>query len=267
MQLKRKTSGFILLFLVLGILLAGTATAAGQSASSGTDSGKWTEKKGYYYYLNEKGKKVKGLQNINGRYYLFDQKGRQQYGWRVIKGKYFFFYQKNGARGYQVRSGEINGIKLQKSGRAKVTTLNKWKLQLMAAYQLELDKLVKPSMSKMDKLKAAFNFAKHKKEDSFGTLQRAKYGDNWYLHYAEFFLNNDRADCYTRGCGLAFLANAIGCKNVKCCANWGHGFCEINNKVFDPSFAKPYSDTRFPYFNGSYKVYSAWAGYPYKVLI
>lgn len=227
----------------------------------------WYQKKGYYYYKNQKGKIAKGLTKIDGKHYLFDSKGRQLNGWRTIGGDYYFFYQKNGLKGYMVTKKQINGVWLRKNGKAKVKKSNRWKLQLMAAYQNKLDTLVTPVMSRMEKLKEAFNFAKHKKEDSFGTLQRSQYGDNWYLHYAEFFLNNDRADCYTRGCGLAFLANAIGCKNVKCVANWGHGFCEINNKVFDPSFAKPYSDDRFPYFNGSYKVYSAWAGYPFKVLL
>lgn len=77
---------FLALLFCLCLVMPGKADAASADG--------WTKKSGnYYYYLQ--GKKVKGLQEIEGKTYYFDSKGIRQSGWQKIKGQWRYF-KKNG---------------------------------------------------------------------------------------------------------------------------------------------------------------------------
>ena len=206
-------------------------------AASGKQTGKWTKKKGYYYYYRN-GKKLKnGIYQINQKKYYFDKKGKQRTGWRKIgKHTYFFKYQ-NGKNGYMLAGKKVDGITLKKNGRAapKGSRARK-KLPILVKVQKMTDKIVTPTMSKSKKLKICFKYVK----DHFDRYDIQDLGherQNWELEYVAFMLDHGFGDCYCEAATFAYFANAVGYSHVLSVNSGGHGWTEINGKFYDPNWA------------------------------
>lgn len=58
-------------------------------------------------------------------------------------------------------------------------------------------------------------------------------------------------NCFSYSSAFAYMAKAIGYKNVYCCNSGGHGWAEINKLVYDPEWSRHNSDST--YFGVSYK--------------
>ena len=84
---------------------------------------------------------------------------------------------------------------------------------------------------------------------------------SWPALYAnDYFINNGkRGNCFSDACSFAYLAKALGYKNVYACVDTsqtnGSGQCwaEVDGLVYDPLFseAKGY----YKYFGASYRSY------------
>ena len=48
-------------------------------------------------------------------------------------------------------------------------------------------------------------------------------------------------DCYSYGAAFAFMAKAIGYTNVYACNSGGHGWAEVDGKVYDPEWSRHHS--------------------------
>ena len=57
----------------------------------------WETDRNGTYYTDDSGKKVTGLEEIDGETYYFDRKGVMQTGWQTIRRKYTAYFRKNGA--------------------------------------------------------------------------------------------------------------------------------------------------------------------------
>ena len=232
---SRKCILFILLFMFLLFSPAGTGkqvTAFGGVVSSGGKNQSndlvWKKKKGYYYaYRN--GKKLKGLQKANGKTYLFDSKGRQQTGWRKINDRYCCFRFENGTNGYMLTGKWVNGIQLDKNGSAKVTSGNRQKLSLLIRYQKLADRLVKPGTTLRNRLIKVFLYVRG---TSYGSMTDPGNSGRWDEYLAECFLSRPYVDCLGKAAGFAYLANALGCKNVVL-RKYGHAHVEIGKLIYD----------------------------------
>lgn len=190
--------------------------------------------KGNVYYYNEKGKKVKGMQKIKKKWYYFDSKGRQRTGWQKIGKYYYFFKIAEKGKGYRVSSKTVNGIKLKANGRAKMNDYSKRKLPLLIKSNEIMWSITKRTMTKSEKLQAAFNYAKNNiRARNIGGFRN---GSNWDMFYAEYAFRTGTADCYGQGVMFAYLANAAGYK-VTAVSSGGHGWAEIGSKVYDPNCA------------------------------
>lgn len=231
--IKRGSS--LLLVLLLSLLL-------GSISASAAHINEWvTTSKGVVNYYNEKGKKVTGKQKINGKIYLFDSKGRQLVGWQKIGSEYYFFNIQKKAKASMVTGTTVNGIKINKKGVAsRSSSTNSRKLKVMAAANRTLQSLTNYSltMKKRDKLRKCFNYTMNKfRCCNIGSFRRSD--SHWDLYYAERVLiptdSQYRADCYTYGCAMAYLANACGSKGV-CVSSGGHGWCTVDGYVCDPNW-------------------------------
>lgn len=212
-------------------------THSGKGQASSSSSGTWKTTKGRHYYYNARGKKVKGKVKIGSRYYFFDKNGIQRYGWKKIKNNYYFFRISTGTTGaYMLTSTTINGIALDASGRASKSGSNLRKLKLMTEANKIVEKISRPGMNKMQRLRASFDYVK--KQYTYYCWREFRNTQDWEKDFAEdMFFRGGRGDCVSYAAAFAYLANALGMKKVYVICSGGHGWAEIGGKVYDPDWA------------------------------
>ena len=208
-------------------------TETGKSSDS-QKKGRWVKKDGYYYYYFDKKKKAVGYVTINGKNYLFDSEGRQMTGWRQVGKNVRYFRIKNGAKGNMISGKRVNGIQLDKNGAAKSNADVKLKISLVLRYQKLADRLVKPALSQEKKLLKVFMYARGR---SFRVTGNPPHTRHWDQEQALDFIQLGSVDCVMAACGFAYLANAIGYKNI-IVRLYGHGHCEIGDLCYDPTCAR-----------------------------
>ncbi|MCD7744794.1 MAG: transglutaminase-like domain-containing protein [Lachnospiraceae bacterium] len=109
--------------------------------------------------------------------------------------------------------------------------------------------LTKNSDTKKQKLRKVFDYtATYYKYQSIGSFVG---GSQWDLYYAEriFISGYVRGNCYTYAVIFAYLANAVGYQ-VNVVSSGGHGWAEINNRVYDPDWVR--ADPYHSYFGMAY---------------
>ena len=210
---------------------------SGKGQASSSSSGNWKTIKGRHYYYNARGKKIKGKVKIGSRYYFFDKNGIQRYGWKKIKNNYYFFRISTGTTGaYMLTSTTINGIALDASGRASKSGSNLRKLKLMTEANKIVEKISRPGMNKMQRLRASFDYVK--KQYTYYCWREFRNTQDWEKDFAEdMFFRGGRGDCVSYAAAFAYLANAVGMKKVYVICSGGHGWAEIGGKVYDPDWA------------------------------
>lgn len=199
------------------------------------DQGKWKSKKKHIYYYNSDGKKVTGLVTIKKRQYYFDKKGIQRTGWQKINNDYYFFKTENEHKGYMVTSKKINGITLDKNGKAKCREAwQKDKLKLMVQCSEIIEQITNSSMTKLEKLRAAYKY----EMSSYHILGSPHFHNSvhWDVIYAARILRDGHGACYEYGALFAYLANAVGYKKCYAVSSGGHGWAEVDGKVSDPNW-------------------------------
>lgn len=193
-----------------------------------------TAKSQKVFYYGGKGKKVTGLRKISGKYYYFGKDGAQRTGWRKIKNNYYFFNIASKKKGYMVTSKTVNGIRLDRNGKASQTAESLRKLKIMTAANQIVEQITTPKMTKEQKLKKCFDYT----IQSYGyqTWRAFSPASGWELAYAEDMFFRGRGNCFSYASAFAFLANAVGYKNVLVISSGGHGWAEIGGKVYDPDW-------------------------------
>lgn len=110
--------------------------------------------------------------------------------------------------------------------------------KLLFAAAKDVAECTDSSMSREEKLKACFD------------LIRSKYGEgvqhdppyppsesDWHIVYAKDIFVNGRGDCYSFGAAYAYMARAIGYTEAYACNSTGHGWTEVEEKVYDPEWS------------------------------
>lgn len=193
------------------------------------------EKNQKVYYYNAKGKKLKGLNKIGKKYYYFDKSGVQRTGWQKIGEDYYYFRISSGSHGYMRKSVTVNGVTLQKNGKAVKNTASLRKLGLMIKANQIVEQITKPLMPKSEKLLICFNYTK--KTYGYATWRKFRNYSGWEMDYAEDMFVRGKGNCFSYGAAFAFLANAVGYQNVYAVSSGGHGWAEVEGKVYDPDWA------------------------------
>ena len=111
-----------------------------------------------------------------------------------------------------------------------------------------VEKCTDSSMTKEEKLKAAFDYIKK------NYLEGSRRGDyrelDWPVVYASDLLEGGKGDCFSYGAAFAYMAKAIGYEESYACNSGGHGWAEIDGKIYDPEWSMHSSN--YSYFGMSY---------------
>ncbi len=210
-------------------------------------NGEWRERNDCFFYY-EDGKKAKGLWKINDRFFFFDRKGIQRSGWQKYNEDYYFFRIANGKKGYMLKSERINGITLAKDGKAVLSKESRAKLNILIKANEIVNQAAKPAMEKYEKLRKSFEYlVSHYKYRGELTFYKT---EHWEQDYALSMFTEGHGNCYAYGAAFAFLANAVGCKECYAVSSGGHGWAEVDGKVYDPSWSL--TDRRHDYFGISF---------------
>lgn len=207
------------------------------------------------YYRN--GELANGTVTVNGKKLTFD-KGVLRTGMQTINGNKYYYntsgvLQKNGIVGsdkdgwyYADKNGKIdfsysNGITQNgkdwnvMSGKAtRVKT--KSDKTLFRALKV-VAKVTNKSMSKSQKLKACFNYTKNAYKELNPRIPHY-HGSDWPIIYANDMFVDGAGNCFSYGAAFAYMAKAIGYKNVYCCNSGGHGWAEVDGLVYDPEWSR-----------------------------
>lgn len=106
-----------------------------------------------------------------------------------------------------------------------------------------------PEMTKEEKLKACFE---HIKSDYIEKVPRtpATHEGDWAVLYANDILVDGAGDCYSYGAAFAYMAKAAGCDKCFAVNSGGHGWAEVEGKVYDAEWSMHHSE--YNYFGLSY---------------
>lgn len=204
--------------------------------------------KKYYEYSNGKRAKNKFIK-VKSKTYYFGKKGAMEKGWIKKDGNYYYLDRKTGV---QKKNCKIDGIKLKKDGKADKTKYNKSKIDTMIKTKSILNKITKPTDSKSQKLKKAFDWVLKHPYKRYRILAKAKKTKGWEVTYANDIYKNGKGCCVSESCAFAFLARECGYKNVYVCDDTMHAWVEIDGRIYDTLFAEAKSYNN--YFNSTYKV-------------
>lgn len=225
----------------------GTQVIGGKECTFSKKSGRLlseklvTTKKGYCYKTDESGKIQKGfVKGKKGVRRYFDSNGVMKTGWQKIGKSYYYFSPKSGI----MKNGEkVNGILLGENGKAAVLDLKKQGQE--KAYKLALERLdvltranqvvesqTYPAMSKTEKFRAVFDWEARL---PYKTLHYPfSLRDGWEYMYANDIFVQGGGTCWSSGAAFAFLADACGAVESYVCASTGHGWAEVEGKLYDP---------------------------------
>ncbi len=230
MSKKKFGAAFLMLLLLQVVLFAGTP----KTAQAATHKNEWVKSKGYMLYYNEDGKKeTGGIREVGNKKYYFTKSGYQRTGWRQVGDDYYFFKVSDGKNGYMLKDTTVNGIKLYKSGRAKMTSYAKKKMPILIKANRIRQSRTNANMTKTEKLRAVWKYIL--KYQYRGSLY-FKYSKDFDIAYASQMFREGHGACYHYGAAFAYLANACGYKNCLFVSSGGHGWAEIDGYIYDPSW-------------------------------
>lgn len=191
-------------------------------------------KKGRVFYYDENGDKVtKSKIQIGEKFYCFDKDGMQHVGWVKYKNHYCYYNIGAKKKGYLVCNKKINGIKINSKGYA---VDNKDKARLLTEANKIVFSITNFKMSKKERYKECFLYIRDKM--NWRNLTGFKSNlDDWDQYYASYAIYKGYGDCYTGGCGFAYLATAAGAKKVYAVSSGGHGWAEIDGSFYDPNWS------------------------------
>lgn len=104
------------------------------------------------------------------------------------------------------------------------------------------------SMSREEKLKRAFKYL----QDNYleGSVRDTYTGDDWARIYAKDLFVGGKGDCFSYGAAFAYMAKAIGYTEAYACNSGGHGWAEVDGKIYDPEWSM--HSSKYSYFGMSY---------------
>lgn len=119
---------------------------------------------------------------------------------------------------------------------------------VMEAARKAVRKCTHKGMKMEEKLRVAFDYLK---DNYLEGVRRDTYtGPDWPMVYAKDLLIDGKGDCFSFGASFAYMAKAIGYEEVYACNSGGHGWAEIDGKIYDPEWAT-HSD-KYSYYGMSY---------------
>ena len=255
----KKMKKILILFLCAMLITAPAFTETASAATKTTStSTRKTYVKGWYtlktggmrYFKN--GRYLTGCQKIGKYVYLFNE-----YGFKMLRNTTY--------RGVEYFLDDYAHVTGWRRGSAFYYNNGRRMSQNQAldcrAYQNArnvINKVTNKRMSKGQKLEACFRWVMSKYYRTWRRFDQG--GAVWYAVQANDHFERGCGDCIADASAFAYLAKALGYKNIYICAdaprsnNSAHAWTEINGRVYDPLFAEAKSYSRN--YNVTYRVYS-----------
>lgn len=216
--------------------------------------GKLIQKNGYTYYKRN-GKIVKKrFIKIKGKTYHFGKDGTMTMGWLCSKGEYYCFSRINGK---MFKNRKVDGIQLDKNGKAEKTEANVEKIKTMIRARLQMRKICKMSDSKEVKLRKCFDWVAKVPYKRYRFLNKIYTQKGWECTFANDIFQKGDGCCVSEAAALAFMVHECGYKTVYVAHDTEHAWMELGGKVYDTLFAR--SKDYEKYYNLSYSKYNCHA--------
>lgn len=96
--------------------------------------------------------------------------------------------------------------------------------------------VVQPGMTQEEELRACYEAVKACREmqPRYPHLRTM----DWPSVYANDIFDNGAGNCFSFAAAFAYLAKAVGYEEVYVCNSGGHGWAEIDGKIYDPEWAR-----------------------------
>ena len=214
---------------------------------------------GATYYYNSDGVMLKdclvGSSSEGFRY--ADKNGKIDFNFTgITKNAYGSWYLENGKLDLTLRTAvNYGGAKWNVlDGKAyKATSEHDKTFHLALAL---VDKVCSRSMSKSEKLWKMFRYIQNAYTEKNPRIPHF-HGDGWEILYANDMLVYGTGNCMSYGAEFAFIAKAIGYNECYACNSGGHGWAEVEGKVYDPEWGRHFFDNTYfgiDYYNNPTKV-------------
>ncbi|MFQ9158599.1 MAG: N-acetylmuramoyl-L-alanine amidase family protein [Blautia sp.] len=194
--MKQKTGKRFLLcaVMLLAVMLLAVMLLAVPTQAAARYKKQWKKQNQNIYYYNEKGKKLTGFSKIGKKTFYFDQKGAQHVGWQKIGNDYYYFNIARGSNGSMVKSAKVNGITIDRTGKAKKDSASLRRLRILLVANQTVERITKPLMPKKEKLKICFEYAKK----NFGYFSWRGFSprNGWEMDFAEDMFLEEKATAF-----------------------------------------------------------------------
>lgn len=179
-----------------------------------------------------------GMQTINGNKYYYNTSGVLQKNGIVGSDKDGWYYaDKNGKIDFLYSNGITQNGKDWNVMSGKATKVKTKSDKTLFRALKVVAKVTDKSMSKSQKLKACFNYTKNAYKELNPRIPHY-HGSDWPIIYANDMFVDGAGNCFSYGAAFAYMAKAIGYKNVYCCNSGGHGWAEVDGLVYDPEWSR-----------------------------
>lgn len=226
------------LFLVIFVLGQGAQAASGNMEVK-TDQGSWVVSEGDLYLQDKDGQALKGWHQLE------------------INGKtdYYYFSRTSGK---MVAGKTVDGIKLDKSGRAELTDYNQEKIETMITAREKVESLTEASDSKEEKMEKCFEYLCSLPYIQWHMMEDERDKEDWDLIFANDVFEMGSGDCIAFSAAYAYMLLEIGytgdiwiCGDTRENTNDTHAWTELRSKgketslVFDVVFANRNSQKEY----------------------
>ena len=271
-KMKKTKNCILRIFSLLLVAAMLVALAPGLRTDAAAKKKGWVKSKGYSYYYKD-GKMAAGFTKIGKNTYYFAPKkikvsftvnrvtnkektavpkGAALKGWYKIDNDYYYF---DRSTGKMAKSKTVDGIKINKSGKAKKNSYSTRKIEVMIMARERVQYLTAAKDSKNVKKKKIFNYVKNNftKGLAYGDkglviFEKVRNKKDWDVTEAEIGYNYMIGDCFTCNVSFAYMLHECGFSKVYVADNHvegskydqdnpDHGWVFSEGKVYDPYLA------------------------------
>lgn len=195
-----------------------------------------------------------------GRTYYIDNHGQIAYGWKKIGSYYYYLDRENGK---MATSCTVDGVQLTKGGQAVSTNANIQKIQTMIKARNVVLQVTNPSDTLEQKIEKCFRWVFQFPYRQYRSVTPIYRQAGWEVTFANDIFDRHQGCCVSEAAATAFLFHECGCKTVYVATDTGHGWVELNGRVYDPLFAEARGFNN--YYNRPYAGYGMIAVVKHKI--
>lgn len=161
--------------------------------------------------MDSNGKRYSGVKKINGKYYYFSDKGVLRRT-TVTEGKNTYYCTEHGV----LEAQKIGGNYYYANGK-KMDSAKAYEYETLLRARSVVAEITNANMSKSQKFETCFNWViKH----YYATRRVFMNQTAWPALYAnDYLIPSGGGNCFSDGCAFAYLAKALGYKNVYVCVD------------------------------------------------